>query len=65
MTKEERKVIGGAAEKHGVVQDCAIVMIKMQRMLHEVGLHGTARAINIASQKLGWEAAALSKRRRR
>jgi len=31
-------------------------LVSMQRRLHEAGLHGTARAVNEASQKLGWEA---------
>ena len=42
-----------------VVRDTGVEMIAMQRRLHDAGLHATAARINLASQKLGWEAAKI------
>lgn len=42
---------------YDVVRKASVRLVDLQRDLHEVGLHATARLVNEASQKLGWEAA--------
>lgn len=42
-----------------ILRNSGYEMVLMQQKLHDIGLHETARAVNAASQKLGWEAARI------
>lgn len=43
---------------YDVVRHASMTLVTLQRSLHDAGLHATAKAVNEASQKLGWEASA-------
>lgn len=42
---------------YDVVREASVMLVNLQRDLHDFGLHATAQKVNEASQKLGWEAA--------
>lgn len=44
-----------------VIESCN-KLVAIERRLHDAVLHATAARINFATQKLGWEAAALLER---
>ena len=56
MTRREEKKL------RDTVREQSVVLVQMQRTLMDVGLVATAARVNIASQKLGWEAAKLLER---
>lgn len=47
----------GKPNIYEVTRSTAAAFVRIQRQLHDVGLHATASKVNEASQKLGWEAA--------
>lgn len=57
MKKTQEKLL------RDVVRDQSVVLVQMQRTLMDAGLVATAARVNIASQKLGWEAAKLLERK--
>lgn len=52
------------APPNPLVAEIAAQMVRMQRQLFDAGLLETARAVNEASRKLGWEQASLLERQR-
>lgn len=47
----------GKPNIYEVTRSTAAAFVRIERQLHDAGLHATARKVNEASQKLGWEAA--------
>ena len=60
QTKGEAEI-----EIYAALRAESVAMIDMQRRLIDAGLIATARAVNAASQKLGFEAEKLLKRTKR
>jgi hypothetical protein len=58
MVKLHRKEVDPHAIRMAVI-DVESVLVEVQRKLHEIGLAAGARAINDASQAIGWEAERL------
>ena len=50
------------ASPYEVARTASVAMINLQMELFNAGFHTTAAAVNLASKKLGWEAARLIER---